>query len=83
MCQMAPSVYVNGTFPILTGHLTISMRQKAEKEIWSFNAYLYDVASTPQFYNQCTCTSRVRECHPREVAGGLSREYVLRIPSVS
>ena len=32
------------------GHLTISMRQKVENEIWRLNAYLYDVASTMEFY---------------------------------
>ena len=32
------------------GHLTIEMRQKVENEIWRLNAYLYDVASTMEFY---------------------------------
>ena len=32
------------------GHLTISMRQKVENEIWRLDAYLYDVASTMEFY---------------------------------
>ena len=39
-----------GHFPILMGHLTISMRQKVENEIWHLNAYLYDVAPTMEFY---------------------------------
>ena len=26
------------------------MRQKVENEIWRFNAYLYDAASTIEFY---------------------------------
>ena len=41
------------------------MRQKVENEIWRLNAYLYDVASTMEFYYICvlpgTCTCKARE----------------------
>ena len=45
------------------GHLTISMRQKVENEIWRLNAYFYDVASTKEFIWVLpgTCTCNVRE----------------------
>ena len=42
---------MNGTFPILMGHLTISMRQKVENKIWRLNAYVYDVATTMELYH--------------------------------
>ena len=50
MCQMAPSILFQWDISHLMGHLTISMRQKVENEIWRLNAYLYDVASTMEFY---------------------------------
>ena len=94
--QSATSAYKNSEMTknlivVLNGHLSFASFQHFLSDIWSGTLTFFvgrsqklsDCPTSPTNFDSTAVPIGATFTNPREDAGGLSREYVLRIPSMS